>query len=236
MADKQTRRHVADSPWSRWLDERIGARGLRDVERDSGIGASLLSTYISRAVIPTEWTRPRLAAYLQVDLAELNRAIASHQIAEIRASVESNVVPGRSLPSARSVDELPVYAWGTAGDPTGDDLPEPSDYVRPADEVGPLSRRAFGVRVRGGSMVGEDIHDGDLVWVEPGDCRPPCVVLARIEGMDGDDSGMVVKLHKRDGFLYSHAEDGETIVACKAFTIIGPVVGSQRARRMAWGR
>lgn len=171
--------------------------------------------------------------------ASLDQVISSlrDDIAELRGVIESNVVSGRVVPATGVHAYLPVYQWGAAGDPAGDDAPEPVEYARPADEVGSLSPTAFGVRVKGDSMVGEGINDGDLVWIEPGPARPPCAVLARIVGLNDGDSGMVVKLYKRDRFLYAHSADGESPVACNEFTVIGPVVGVQPpARRMAWSR
>ncbi len=147
-------------------------------------------------------------------------------------SAEPNVV-GR-LEDLRSQEArlLPVYRWGSCGDPrdreSGPD-PDHLEYPPPGKEtlIGP---NGFGVVVRGESMSNRGIHDGDTVWVNP-DLPPKTgrTVLARCWDTDGQDVGMVVKVFKNtlgerlvsDG----DGEDGRAPVLCARYEIIGPVVG-----------
>jgi SOS-response transcriptional repressor LexA len=82
--------------------------------------------------------------------------------------------------------------------------------------------------VKGESMAGRGIHDGDVVWVNPE--RPyqlGKVVLALVSQLGGE-SGMVVKTYARTEIgdcLLSESAEGRSPVICEQFTIVGPVVG-----------
>jgi transcriptional regulator with XRE-family HTH domain len=100
--------------------------------------------------------------------------------------------------AAIGVRPLPIYRWGTAGDPRDHDSPPDPDRL----EFPPLGRElligpnGFGVEVRGESMANRSVHEGDIVWCNPN--RPPRmggVVLARVSDAEGE-SGMVVKVWK----------------------------------------
>jgi SOS-response transcriptional repressor LexA len=125
---------------------------------------------------------------------------------------------------------LPVFRWGACGDPR--DLASPPDpdhleYPPPGREtlIGP---NGFGVVVKGDSMAGRGIYDGDVVWVNPE--RPYAVgkvVLALVSDVGGE-SGMVVKTYARTEVgdcLLSESLAGRSPVVCREFSIIGPVVG-----------
>lgn len=128
---------------------------------------------------------------------------------------------------------LPIYRWGSLGDPR-DHMSAPSpdreDYPPTGREtmIGP---NGFGVEVRGESMVGRDIRDGDVCWVNPDrPYRLGNVVLALVDTGDGD-SGMVIKVYTRTDVgdcLMSEPESGKTLVIGHEFKIIGPVVWIQR--------
>lgn len=94
--------------------------------------------------------------------------------------------------------------------------------------IGP---NGFGVEVRGESMVGRELHDGDVCWVNPDrPYRLGDLVLALVTATDGD-AGMVVKTYARTDVgecLLSETTDGRSTVVCSEFKIIGPVVGVQR--------
>jgi SOS-response transcriptional repressor LexA len=126
---------------------------------------------------------------------------------------------------------LPIFRWGACGDPR--DLESPPDpdrleYPPPGREtlIGP---HGFGVVVKGDSMAGRGIFEGDVVWVNPE--RPygvGKVVLALVSDADGEPAGMVVKTYARTEVgdcLLSETGDGRTPVVCREFKVIGPVVG-----------
>lgn len=125
---------------------------------------------------------------------------------------------------------LPVFRWGACGDPRDQESPPDPDrleYPPPGREtlIGP---NGFGVVVKGDSMAGRGIFDGDVVWVNPE--RPygvGKVVLALVSDIAGA-SGMVVKTYARTEVgdcLLSETSSGRSPVVCREFKIIGPVVG-----------
>jgi repressor LexA len=91
--------------------------------------------------------------------------------------------------------------------------------------IGP---NGFGVVVKGDSMAGRGIFDGDVVWVNPE--RPYSVgkvVLALVSDVGGE-AGMVVKTYARTEVgdcLLSETAAGRSPVVCREFKVIGPVVG-----------
>jgi len=89
---------------------------------------------------------------------------------------------GELPPDAEEVAEIPVYGDIAAGYP---------DRVEPAGEIGRLQvnlgaagerRRSFALQVRGESMIGADLRDGDTVVVEPREPRDGDIVAALIDG------------------------------------------------------
>jgi SOS-response transcriptional repressor LexA len=137
--------------------------------------------------------------------------------------------PVEALRSETAV-RLPVYRWGSCGDPRDrESAPDPDhlDYP-PLGRESLIGPHGFGVMVKGDSMAARDIHDGDVVWVNPD--RPVQlgkVVLALVSDAGGP-AGMVVKTFARTEVgdcLLSEPITGRTTVPCHAFTVIGPVVG-----------
>ena len=124
---------------------------------------------------------------------------------------------------------LPVFRWGSCGDPRDRESRPDPDHLEPA----PLGRETligpngFGVVVKGDSMSARGIEDGDIVWVNPD--RPyqlGKVVLALVSDTSGA-SGMVVKTYARTEVgecLVSETAEGRSPVVCQEFKIIGPVV------------
>src|SRR5215470_9103482 len=114
------------------------------------------------------------------------------------------VVDQLRAPNARL---LPVFRWGACGDPRDQDSPPDPDHLEyppPGRET--LIGNGFGVVVKGDSMAGRGIYDGDVVWVNPE--RPYAVgkvVLALVSDVGGE-SGMVVK-------TYARTEVGECLVS-----------------------
>jgi SOS-response transcriptional repressor LexA len=87
--------------------------------------------------------------------------------------------------------------------------------------IGP---NGFGVVVKGDSMVGRGINEGDVVWVNPD--KPPRqggIVLGRMYELDGSEKGMVVKTLSGSG-LHSADCNGTGIVNGGRFDVVGPVV------------
>src|SRR5437660_1518226 len=94
---------------------------------------------------------------------------------------------------------LPVFRWGACGDPRDQESPPDPDHLEfppPGREmlIGP---HGFGVVVKGDSMAGRGIFDGDIVWVNPERAYAVGkVVLALVSDVGGAD-GMVVKTYAR---------------------------------------
>ncbi len=140
----------------------------------------------------------------------------------VRGRLEDLRVPG--------VQPLPIYRWGSCGDPrSSESAPDPDRLEYP-----PLGRElligpnGFGVEIQGESMSGRGIHDGDLVWVNPDrSVRQGGVVLALVE-MDGEP-GMVVKvLSSSAGAIQltsaGEGDEGRANLLATHVTVIGSVV------------
>jgi SOS-response transcriptional repressor LexA/transcriptional regulator with XRE-family HTH domain len=145
--------------------------------------------------------------------------------------IASNVLGRLEQLRAGGARPLPVFRWGACGDPRDQESgPDPDrlEYPPPGREtlIGPTG---FGVVVKGDSMAGRGIFDGDLVWVNPD--RPYAVgkvVLALVTDVGGEPAGMVVKTFARTEVgdcLLSETAAGRSPVVCREFKVIGPVVG-----------
>jgi SOS-response transcriptional repressor LexA len=144
------------------------------------------------------------------------------------SNVDAAVADGSSWAQAQ---RLPVYRWGSCGDPRDRDSPPDPDHL----EYPPLGRESligphgFGVMVKGDSMAGRGIYDGDVVWINPDRAyQVGKVVLALVRDAGGAAAGMVVKTFARTELgdcLMSEPDSGRTPVLCAEFKIIGPVVG-----------
>lgn len=125
---------------------------------------------------------------------------------------------------------LPVFRWGACGDPRDQECPPDPDHLEypPPGRETLIGSNGFGVVVKGESMAGRGIYDGDVVWVNPE--RPYAVgkvVLALVSDVGGE-SGMVVKTYARTEVgecLVSETGHGRSPVVCREFKVIGPVVG-----------
>lgn len=129
---------------------------------------------------------------------------------------------------AEATKTVPLYQWGTAGDPR-EGSAEPVGYQQiPPGRESAVGQRGFAVRVQGTSMVRRNIHDGDVIFVNPD--RPwgvGSVVLARLD--TGSEKGMVVKEVALDQLgrtiLRSAMADGSGApVKGSEYVVIGPVV------------
>ena len=125
---------------------------------------------------------------------------------------------------------LPVFRWGSCGDPRDRESPPDPDHLEfpPPGRETLIGPNGFGVMVKGDSMAGRGINDGDVVWVNPE--RPfqiGKVVLALVSDASGD-AGMVVKTyraHRGRRVPAQRDRPGRSPVVCREFKIIGPVVG-----------
>ncbi len=125
---------------------------------------------------------------------------------------------------------LPVFRWGSCGDPRDRESPPDPDYLDypPPGRETLIGTNGFGVVIKGESMAGRGIHDGDVVWVNPD--RPyglGKVVLALASDVGGE-AGMVVKTFARTEVgecLVSETAQGRSPLVCREFRVIGPVVG-----------
>ncbi|HEV7664411.1 MAG TPA: helix-turn-helix domain-containing protein [Chloroflexota bacterium] len=145
--------------------------------------------------------------------------------------MQANVLGGLDQVRPSTSRPLPVFRWGSCGDPRDRESPPDPDHLEfppPGREtlIGPAG---FGVVVKGESMAGRGIFDGDVVWVNPE--RPyqlGKVVLAMVRDVGGE-SGMVVKTYARGDVgecLMSESAQGQrSPVVCQEFNVIGPVVG-----------
>ena len=92
-------------------------------------------------------------------------------------------LPALAAALRTSLLEIPLYGTIPAGLPTAAEQ-EPDRYVSvDAASLGVSARaRLFALRVRGDSMTGAHILDGDTVFLTPRDPRPGAIVAALIDG------------------------------------------------------
>ncbi|HEX8968989.1 MAG TPA: helix-turn-helix domain-containing protein [Chloroflexota bacterium] len=141
-----------------------------------------------------------------------------------------NVLGGLDQVRAAAARLLPVFRWGACGDPRDQESPPDPDHLEypPPGRETLIGPSGFGVVVKGDSMAGRGIYDGDVVWVNPE--RPYAVgkvVLALVSDLSGA-AGMVVKTYARTEVgdcLLSETSSGRSPVVCREFKVIGPVVG-----------
>jgi SOS-response transcriptional repressor LexA len=141
-----------------------------------------------------------------------------------------NVLGGLEQLRPAGARPLPVFRWGSCGDPRDRESPPDPDHLEypPAGRDTLIGPNGFGVVVKGESMAGRGIYDGDVVWVNPE--RPyqlGKVVLALVSDVGGE-AGMVVKTYAHTDVgacLLSETTAGRSPVVCREFKVIGPVVG-----------
>ncbi|MBV9546258.1 MAG: hypothetical protein JOY61_17955, partial [Chloroflexi bacterium] len=143
----------------------------------------------------------------------------------------ANVLGAIDQVRAPSARPLPVFRWGSCGDPRDRESPPDPDRLEfppPGREmlIGP---NGFGVVVKGESMAGRGIHEGDVVWVNPDRPRQLGKVVLALVSDENGAAGMVVKTYAKTEVgdcLLSEPVPGErSPVVCQEFNVIGPVVG-----------
>lgn len=206
-----------------------GGAAVADVRPARGAGGP------ERSAADTQLTPAAHDAYAAArgQSAAVARPAAGDATAVRETALSADVNVAGALDQLRSAGArpLPIFRWGSCGDPRDRESPPDPDRLEfppPGREmlIGP---NGFGVVVKGDSMAGRGIHDGDVVWVNPD--RPyqiGKVVLALASDASGE-SGMVVKTYGRTDVgacLLSEPEPGlRSTVVCQQFHVVGPVVG-----------
>jgi SOS-response transcriptional repressor LexA len=155
------------------------------------------------------------------------------QDAVVLASLQtrSNVLGGLDQLRPPDARPLPVFRWGSCGDPRDRESPPDPDHLEfpPPGRETLIGHNGFGVMVKGESMAGRGIFDGDVVWINPERAyQIGKVVLALVTDVGGEAAGMVVKTYARTDVgecLMSESAHARSPVVCREFKIIGPVVG-----------
>lgn len=112
----------AETPLARWLWERMAGRTLRQVARDSGVGAPLLSTYLHNQAVPSTRTIVRLARFFGVEPGEITRLIPDTRtdtdgaipLAAVEQLIERAV--DRALEARLAIDTVPQPTGVTEAD------------------------------------------------------------------------------------------------------------------------
>jgi len=149
----------------------------------------------------------------------------------VSARAPSNVVGGLDQLRPPDARPLPVFRWGSCGDPRDRESPPDPDHLEfpPPGRETLIGHTGFGVMVKGESMAGRGIYDGDVVWINPDRAyQIGKVVLALVTDVGGEPAGMVVKTYARTDVgdcLLSETANERSPVICREFKIIGPVVG-----------
>jgi SOS-response transcriptional repressor LexA len=170
------------------------------------------------------------AAHISIENVPGNITLAARERSS-GSGARSNVRGGLDQLRPAGAQPLPVFRWGSCGDPRDDESAPDPDHLEfpPPGRETLIGRNGFGVMVKGESMAGRGIFDGDVVWINPE--RPyqiGKVVLALVTDVGGEAAGMVVKTYARTDVgdcLMSETAHARSPVVCREFKIIGPVVG-----------
>jgi SOS-response transcriptional repressor LexA len=146
------------------------------------------------------------------------------------ANVVANVVGSLEHLRGPAAQLLPVFRWGSCGDPRDRESPPDPDHLEypPPGRESLIGPHGFGVMVKGDSMAARGIYDGDVVWVNPERAYQLGKVVLALVSDAGGESGMVVKTYARTEVgecLVSETAQGRSPVVCREFKVIGPVVG-----------
>lgn len=168
----------------------------------------------------------------------LNLRTSDALIAEVHALAAAaasdspllNVVGTLDQVRAVGARQLPVFRWGSCGDPRDRESPPDPDRLEapPPGRETLIGANGFGVVVKGDSMAGRGIHDGDVVWVNPERPYGLGKVVLALASDGGSETGMVVKTYARTEVgecLVSETDSGRSPLVCREFKVIGPVVG-----------
>lgn len=160
--------------------------------------------------------------------AQLNSLVAAGMIKKDPSKPRAIVVVDESpAPAAqdRRMRDVPVLGRIAAGTPI-----LAAEHI---DEVMPLPTELVGegpvflLEVKGDSMIGAGIHEGDLVAIhKQDDARDGEIVACLIDG----EEATVKRLQRKDGKLYLHSENPayEPLVFSEGVDLIGKVVSVLR--------
>src|SRR5438094_950487 len=86
-----------------------------------------------------------------------------------RAASDSNVAGSLEQVRPAGAPLLPVFRWGSCGDPRDRESPPDPDHLEypPPGRETLIGSNGFGVVVKGESMSARGIYDGDVVWDNP---------------------------------------------------------------------
>mgnify|MGYP003868418309 CR=1 FL=1 len=128
--------------------------------------------------------------------------------------------------TAQRLAEIPVYGTIPAGLPT-DNRQENEGFIQ-IDLLGfklPLNHRCYGLKVRGDSMVGAHICDGDIVIMDVRQARPQDIVAALI---DGETTLKRLVTEKGRSFLKAENPRYKSLIPAEELVIQGVMVGLVR--------
>jgi repressor LexA len=124
---------------------------------------------------------------------------------------------------------LPYYGKIHAGDPTL--LPEHREGYLTMDRRFVPHEEAFFLKVKGDSMIGRGIHDGDFVMVDPigaKDVKDGAIIAARL----GEEATIKTLTHEGSAVVLEPANSDDSAIIVKPeddFAVLGVVCGVFRA-------
>ena len=130
-------------------------------------------------------------------------------------------------PRRGALAEIPLFGTIPAGSPTAAEQ-EPDNYI--SVDTASLGVRPntklFALRVRGDSMTGASIVDGDVVFLSPRDPRPRDIVAALIDG-----ESTLKRFFMQGGSAFLHAENPRypDLLPATDLVIQGVMIGLLRA-------
>jgi repressor LexA len=90
--------------------------------------------------------------------------------------------PAGATDAGRALGGIPVLGSVPAG-PPGEALEQADDHLQIDESLVPNDPNVFALTVRGDSMIGDGIHDGDLIFVRHDvDPSPGRIVVAKLDG------------------------------------------------------
>jgi repressor LexA len=120
---------------------------------------------------------------------------------------------------------IPFYGRIHAGEPAL--VPEHRDGYLTMDRRFVPNEQAFFLKVKGDSMIGRGIHDGDFVMIDPADAKDVAdgsIIAARL----GEEATIKTFTHRNEAIVLEPANPDEREIVVKAdddFAVLGVVCG-----------